>query len=462
MAVSVAGLSAKEAMEKRNDILTNVQKMGDERADNWTAEDEKQFDEMMSDAEKLADHAKRTKRIELAESLKMDDTQADHQVTRPNPQGGTQLQSPDEQPAMVAVRRNSAKSGHREYHEVRAGQCGSHDYQEAFGDYIRTGRAMSPLREVQGNGGLASSQAIQSDRGPQAGFLIASEQFAAGILKEVDDLLFIRMWAKIHSVREAGSLGITCRDKRANTFGWGAELQVQNPDTKLKYGKRTLSPHPLTGSAQISRDLMRRTLGGAEAEVRSELSRDASEVMEDAYMTGDGVGKPLGLFTPSDDGISTSRDVNTGANDGFTLDGLLMGKYSLKSQYRRGQRGPVRWLIHRLGIRKVVLLKDLNGQPLFRIGAGVQQDTQLPEDEMLGFPVDESERCPSTYTAGQYVAMLCNYRYYEIADALDMEIQVLDQIAARQNLIEYIGRLKTDGMPTLQEAFVRFKCGTLP
>lgn len=460
MAVSVAGLSAKQALEKRADIITNVQTMRDERADNWTSEDQAQFDEMMTDSEKLADYAKQTRRLELAASITSDaSSQSDPSVTRPNPQDGMGGQA-DEQPAMVTVRRNSAQTGNREYHEIRVSQCGTEDYQRELNNYLKTGLGSAPLLETRGAGGLAGAMAIQGDNAAQAGFLITSEQFAAGILKDLDDLLFVRHWAKIHTVRESGTLGIICRDQRLNTFGWGAELQVQNADTALRYGRRVLSPHHLTGSAQISRDLIRRTLGGAESEVRSELSRDAGEVMEDAYMTGDGVGKPLGVFTASEDGVSTARDVVTGANDGFTLDGLLMAKYSLKSQYRRGQRGPVRWLMHRDGIRKIVLLKDTTGQPLFRVGAGIAQDTQLPEDEMLGFSVDESERAPSTFTAGSYVGLLCNWRYYEIADALDMEIQVLDQIAARQNLMEYIGRLKTDGQPTLQEAFVRLKCGT--
>jgi HK97 family phage major capsid protein len=88
---------------------------------------------------------------------------------------------------------------------------------------------------------------------------------------------------------------------------------------------------------------------------------------------------------------------------------------------------------------------------------GVMQDTGAPEDTLLGFPVDESERAPGTFTTGQYVGLLANWRYYEIADALDMEIQVLYELNARTNQYEYIGRLKTDGMPTLEEAFVRLK-----
>jgi len=43
---------------------------------------------------------------------------------------------------------------------------------------------------------------------------------------------------------------------------------------------------------------------------------------------------------------------------------------------------------------------------------------------------------------------------------LEMEMQVVDQLYAASNQIGYIGRLKTDGLPTLDEAFARIKCST--
>jgi len=41
-----------------------------------------------------------------------------------------------------------------------------------------------------------------------------------------------------------------------------------------------------------------------------------------------------------------------------------------------------------------------------------------------------------------------------------MEVQVLFEKYADTNQIGYIGRMKTDGMPTLEEAFVRLNCAT--
>ena len=120
--------------------------------------------------------------------------------------------------------------------------------------------------------------------------------------------------------------------------------------------------------------------------------------METAYLTGSGSQQPLGVFTASSDGISTSRDVNTGSGTSITYDGLGDAKYSLKSQYRNGgSRGGARWLFHRDGVKIIAKLKDGENQPLLRPGRGLLDDDP---DSILGFPFDESEKAPNTFTSG--------------------------------------------------------------
>jgi HK97 family phage major capsid protein len=71
-----------------------------------------------------------------------------------------------------------------------------------------------------------------------------------------------------------------------------------------------------------------------------------------------------------------------------------------------------------------------------------------------------SEYAPSTLAQSNYVAILGDFRYYWIADALDMQIQRLVELYARTNQTGFIGRLETDGMPVLEEAFVRLQMAT--
>lgn len=444
MPVSIAGKTAKQLREERATIIKQQQAKLDERGDSWDASDDEAYDVAMDDAERLLRAA--NQRETLGGLISGSTGGGGSDPPRPDPMGMHGDDGGNRQPETIQLRSGYTDRGQPRYVSVPAGGLGQPEYQKAFADFLRTGKP---------------SAALQSDDSEQAGYLVASEQFAAGILKEVDDLLFVRRYARIHTVREATSLGIRARTSRAATFDWSAELEVSDEDTALKYGKRVLEPHHLTGQIKVSRDLLRRSVVSVEGEVMSEMARDAGEVMEDGYLTGNGARQPLGVFTPSADGISTSRDVLTGSATTFLPDQLLAAKYSLKGQYRRGQLGEVRWLFHRDAISLIARLKDTANQYLFRVGAGRQQDNQPPEDMLLGFPVDESERCPNTFTDGNYVGLLANWRYYEIADALSMEMQVLMELHAATNQVGYIGRLKTDGMPTLQEAFVRLKTGTL-
>lgn len=453
MAVTIAGKTPKQLLEERAEIITSLQARHEQRGDDWSAEDDAIHAEGMDDAAKLLDAAKRGDAIQKAISAESPQVR---EAARPNPQDMPGSFKPKDTSNKITIRNGSDENGAPRYVEIEVSARGADEYRRNFAAFLKTGRAAPGLHIApDSQDGTARSFALQSDVAEQAGFLVASEQFASELLREVDDLVFVRRYARIHTVPEATSLGIRVRTARAQTFAWSQELTVSDEDASLKYGKRSLTPHHLTGSVKLSRDLVRRSLVSAEGEVRMELARDAGEMMEDAYLMGSGSQQPLGVFTASNDGISTARDVLSGSATNITLDGLISARFALKSQYRSGARGALRWLFHRNVIEKIALLKDSTGQPVFRVGAGRQQDTGHPEDTIFGIPVDESERAPSTLTSGQYIGLLANWRYYEIADALSMEIQVLNELNARTNQIEYIGRLKTDGQPTLAEAFVR-------
>ncbi len=183
--------------------------------------------------------------------------------------------------------------------------------------------------------------------------------------------------------------------------------------------------------------------------VRHEMARDAGVKQEQAFISGSGVDQPLGLFVNSTDGISAARDVSAGNQaTSLTFDGLLNAKYALKPNYwKRAQ-----WMFHRLAIGQIATLKDTIGNYLWKQSLIVGEP-----DQILWLPLIMSEWIPNTFTTGQYVGILGDFNYYWIADALDMEMQRLDELNARTNQVEYIGRLKTDGMPVLEEAFVRVK-----
>lgn len=424
-------ITAKELREQRKSLIQKAQLYLEQHTDedgNAKNEDLAEFDRMMADAQAKEDMAKRLESLEEA------------RASTPVDNSGREIDEPAAQ-QFISVRSGHDANGNPHYTQIPVSARGSEAYRDAFRSYL-SGR----LRPEQ-------RAALQSDDADQAGYLLASEQLASGILKAVDDLLFIRRYAKIHTVREADSLGIRKRTAVMETWAWSSELAVSTEDSTLAYGKKILTPHHATGLIKLSRDLIRRSTISVEEQVRMEMARDAGELMEDAYLTGNGSQQPLGVFTASTDGISTGRDVETGSTTSITADALIDAKYALKSQYRNGgPRQGCRWLFHRDAVKIIAKLKDADNHYLFRPGQGLRGDDP---DFLLGFPVDESERVPNTFTASQYVGLLANWQYYEIADSLDMSMQVLNELYAATNQVGIIGRIKTDGLPTLEEAFVR-------
>jgi HK97 family phage major capsid protein len=231
---------------------------------------------------------------------------------------------------------------------------------------------------------------------------------------------------------------------------WGTEIAAPTADTSLAFGKREFKPNPATAEILLSKTLIRNA-PGVEGIVRDEMAFIFGALLETAYLTGDGAGKPLGLFTASVDGIPTSRDVSTGNTaTEMKFDGLMEAKYSIKQQYQAG----CEWIFHRTGVKQIAKLKDSDGQYIWQ--PSVVMGTP---DLLLSKPVNQSEYAPSTFTTGLYVGLYGDLKNYWICDSLALEIQVLMELYARTNQVDYIARIETDGAPIMSEAFARVKLG---
>jgi HK97 family phage major capsid protein len=231
---------------------------------------------------------------------------------------------------------------------------------------------------------------------------------------------------------------------------WTSELGTGNEDGAMSFGKRELTPKPLAKRIKVSNKLLRLN-PDVEQLVIDRLAYKFAVSYEKAGMTGSGANQPLGVFTASANGISTGRDVSTdNAQTAFTADGLKNAKYTLKAGYW----ARAKWVFHRDGVKMLAKLKDGEGRYLW------QNSVQLGQPDMYdGVPVFTSEYAPNTFTSGLYVGIIGDFSYYHTADALDFSIQRLNELYAATNQTGFIGRLESDGMPVLEEAFVRVKLG---
>lgn len=332
---------------------------------------------------------------------------------------------------------------------------GTSDYTKAYRSYLKTGDESS-LKPF-GGAAYPDQSLLQSDADDRGGYTVPSETFMEGLLKEVDDQTWIWKNSRVIVVSQSQALGIRKLTQKMSCWAKGAELSdaFDNEDDSIRFGKKNLTPSYFTGAARLSRDLIRVSVLDIEQLVYSEFARDLSYVIEQEDISGNGVGGPLGVLINSAEGISSARDFSTDTtSSAFKVETLIGAKYTLKTQYRNRAR----WMFHRNRISALMKLRSDSGA-----GAGTGNFLWQPAvragepDTICALPIDENEFFPSGTGSGTYFGLLACWEYYIHAIGLDMEILRLVETRAAKNQVEYVGRIKIDGMPVLEEAFVRLK-----
>jgi HK97 family phage major capsid protein len=341
-------------------------------------------------------------------------------------------------------------TGKRQFYSAKDRQSyyGSEEYRSNFARYQVGGTREFKNEELR---------ALQMDFDTQGGFMVAPQQFMNELIIFVNNLVFIRALSRVHTCENAESLGMPSLEADVSDPNWTAEIATGVEDTAMTFGKRELRPHPVAKLIRVSEKLLRASSMNVEQLIRDRLAYKVAVVEEAAFMTGIGVDQPLGVFTASNMGIDTSRDI-VGANTttAIAADALISCFYNLKQQYQMSPN--LRWIFHRTTVQNIRQLKDGIGQYLWQPGVtGGAQLVQGAPDTVYGKPYIMSEYAPNTYTAGLYVGILGDFQFYHIADALAMRIQRLAELYAATAQIGFILRKETDAMPVLAQAFSRLQ-----
>lgn len=389
-----------------------IDKARDEKRD-MSEEENKTYGDILADAQKLKDEYEREER---------------------------QLQLEDE------IRQSTFEKEERNIRQAGGGKPVEEEADEeadekvvAFRNFVRFGERSMPQDERRD---------LQKGADDKGGYL-APDQFLNELIRFVDDNVWVRANARVIELNEGGALGVPSLDTNPADWDWTSELGTGSEDDTMRFGKRRLEPHPVAKRIKVSRDLIMSSAIDPVAEVTRALGLKFSYTEEKAYLTGSGSNQPLGVFTASNDGIPTSRDVSTGnTTTGITFDGLIGAKYGIKPQYRG--RPSTAWIFHRDAMSQISKLQDGEGQYIWR--PSVRENEP---DVILGIPVLESEFTPSTFTTGLYVGILGDFQQYWIVEAMAMGLQRLDELYAETSQVGFIGRRRIDGMPVLSEAFAR-------
>ena len=252
-----------------------------------TDEERSQYDAMLAEAGKLGDRIKDEERkIELARQ------EAEIDAGDPETRGDDDRET-----------RNSAAL-----------------QMDGFRSWLVHGEEEAQRRDAEA---FAEFRAQSAGIDTEGGYLVAPLEFVNQLIRDINDVTYIRDWSTVRSLTGATTLGVPTLESSLDDYEWTTEIAPAPDDKGLRFGKRELNPQPLAKLIKISNRLLRLSAQDIEGLVRSEMLLILGYTMEKAFLTGSGANQPLGVFTASPDGIPTSRDVSAdNTATALTTDGL--------------------------------------------------------------------------------------------------------------------------------------------
>ena len=205
------------------------------------------------------------------------------------------------------------------------------------------------------------------------------------------------------------------------------------------FAQVSIGAYKLGTMIKVSEELLNDSVFDLESYIAREFARRIGTKEEEAFFTGDGTGKPLGILAASG-GAETG--VTAASATAVTADELIDLFYSLKSPYRKNAV----WVLNDSTIKAIRKLKDNNGQYLWQpsMVAGTP-------DTILGRPVKTSAYTPAI-AAGAKTIAFGDFSYYWIADRQGRSFKRLNELYAANGQVGFLASQRVEGKMILPEA----------
>ena len=217
------------------------------------------------------------------------------------------------------------------------------------------------------------------------------------------------------------------------TFGDGTFDQV------------SLDAHKLHVGIKVTEELLYDSAFNLEKYITKEFTRALANAEEDAFLNGDGVNKPTGIFDSKKGGeLAVTTKAQT-----ITADELIDLVYSLDRPYRK----KAAFILNDATVAQIRKLKDVNGayiwQPSLKDGE---------PDRLLGYPAYTSAFAPKA-EKGKLAVAFGDFSYYKIGDRGNRSFQDLKELFAGNGMVGFLGKERVDGILVLREAVKLLKIG---
>lgn len=211
------------------------------------------------------------------------------------------------------------------------------------------------------------------------------------------------------------------------------------PESDDEFSQVSIGAYKLATLIKVSEELLNDSIFDLESYIANEFARRIGRKEEEAFITGDGTGKPTGILANSGGGTVS---VTTSGATTIHLDEIMDLFYSLKAPYRNNAT----FLMNDATVKAIRKLKDNTGQYLWQPSV-----TAGTPDTILNRPVLTSSYIP-VIAGGAKTVAFGDFSYYWIADRQGRSFKRLNELYAATGQVGFIGTQRVDGKLILPEA----------
>ena len=307
--------------------------------------------------------------------------------------------------------------------EEKTGRA-SAEYRRAFWNAMRTPK---PKYEVL--------DALQIGTDSEGGYLVPDE-FEKQLIQGLEEQNLFRTLASVVNTGSGDRKIPVVATK--GTAAW-IEEEAAFPESDDSFAQVTIGAHKLATMLKVSEELLNDSVFGVESYIASEFARRIGAKEEEAFFTGDGVGKPVGVLAETG---GAQLGVTAASATALTADEIMDLFYALKSPYRK----KAVFLMNDLTVKALRKLKDASGQYLWQPSL-----TAGTPDTLLNRPVYTSGYVPIVGAGARTVAF-GDFSYYWVADRQGRSFKRLNELFAATGQVGFIASQRVDGKLILPEA----------
>ena len=222
------------------------------------------------------------------------------------------------------------------------------------------------------------------------------------------------------------------------TASWVDE-EAAIPESDPAFGQVSIGAYKLATMLKVSEELLNDSVFDLESYIAKEFGRRMGSKEEEAFLIGDGTGKPSGIFQTVGGG---EVGVTAASDKAVTADELIDLFYSLRAPYRKNAV----FIMNDATVKLIRKLKDNTGQYLWQPAL-----TAGTPDTILNRPVYTSSFAPLA-EGGALTIAFGDFSYYWIADRQGRSFQRLNELFAATGQVGFKATQRVDGKLILPES----------